>query len=127
MPECREYRIAATDVKSLCWLDRRLVDWVGGGRVYSLDAGVQRTKHGDFAYRFDSALISPSCRFAVIYERLGTKGVLLEHGQIVREINRPYYYAHAYEYPVAFVRLGDGRELLAHCPDRYHRIDMEDI
>jgi hypothetical protein len=44
-----------------------------------------------YGYRFDAATASPDGRFAVIYERLGTKGLLLDDGQIVRELDRSFY------------------------------------
>ncbi|MBV9788531.1 MAG: hypothetical protein JOZ51_10185 [Chloroflexi bacterium] len=125
MPQFREHRIAAQNVKSLCWHDHYLVDWVGGGNIYHLDGSIQE-RHVNYAYRFDAAIVSPSGDFACIYERLGTKGLLLDHGKILREINRSFYQAHVYEYPVTFIQLADGRELLAHCPEEYRRIDIED-
>lgn len=126
MPQFREYHIAAQNVASLCWHDQYLIDWVGSGSVYHLDGRV-RPQHVHYAYRFDAAIVSPSGDYAVIYERLGTKGLLLHHGKAVREINRSFYHADVYEYPVAFIRREDGRELLAHCPEQYCQIDIEDI
>ena len=110
VPHFREYRIAAQNVRSLCWQNQRLIDWVSGGNVYHLDGSAQSAQVY-YPYRFDAAVVSPSGDFAVIYERLGTKGLLLHQGQILREINRSFYHAHVYEYPVTFIQLTDGREL----------------
>jgi hypothetical protein len=116
--------IAAPAVQSLCWQGNDLVDWVGGGRVLRLDGSVEASRVS-FGYRFDAALVSPSGRFVAIYERLGTKALLLKDGQAARELNRSYYHADAYEYPIAFLRRADGEELIAHCPQDYCRIDIE--
>ncbi len=72
-------------------------------------------------------MCSPSSNFAVLYERLGTKGLVLKRGKIVREIDRSFYHANDYEYPITLFQLPDGREVLAHCPDSYNQLDLEDI
>jgi hypothetical protein len=46
--------------------------------------------------------------------------------KFVREIDRSYYHADAYEYPVALFNGPDGRILLAHCPGNYCRLELED-
>jgi hypothetical protein len=58
---------------------------------------------------------------------LGTKGLLLKNGEILREINRSYYQADAYEYPVIFLSAKNGKTYLVHCPNAYCRIDFEDV
>ncbi len=45
---------------------------------------------------------------------------------VVREINRSYYYANVYEFPIAFARIGD-REVIIYCPDEYNRLEIEDV
>jgi hypothetical protein len=116
---------SATGVRSLCWRGDELVDWVGGGRVFTRD-GTERPAKVRYAYRFDAATASPNGRFAVIYERLGTKGLLLDDGRIVRELDRSFYHAAAYEYPVALFNDPEGRVLLAHCPGNYCRVELEE-
>jgi hypothetical protein len=54
--------------------------------------------------------MSPSGEFAVIYTRLGTKGLVLHRGKIIREINRSFYHADVYEYPIGLAALKNGRE-----------------
>jgi hypothetical protein len=61
-----------------------------------------------------------------IYERLGTKGLLLEHGKLLREIDRSFYHADVYDFPILLLGRGDGRTLLVHCPDEYNRLDIDD-
>jgi hypothetical protein len=115
----------ATGIGSLCWRGDDLIDWVGGGRALALDGTEQPASVG-YAYRFDAATASRDGRFAVIYERLGTKGLVLKDGKILREIDRSFYHANAYEYPVALFHEPEGRLLLAHCPRGYNRIELED-
>jgi hypothetical protein len=117
--------LAAAGVESLCWTEGCLVDWVAGGECYALD-GRRAGRAINYAYCFDAAVVSSTGRFAVIYERLGTKGLVLRDGTLVREINRSYYHANVYEYPVALTSMPDGRELLIHCPDEYNVLEIDD-
>ncbi|MCY1073613.1 hypothetical protein [Archangium lansingense] len=101
------------------------MDWVSGGTRYGLD-GRSIDSHVHHGYRFDAAVTSQDGRYAVIYEKLGTKAALLRDGRHVRELNRSYYHANAYEYPIALLTLPSGRTLLAHCPEEYCTLELED-
>jgi hypothetical protein len=125
MTQFSEQRFEAKGICSLSWRDDELVDWVGGGRRFSL-GGVEQRASVYYAYKFDAATSSPDGRFAVIYQRLGTKALLLEDGKLVRELNRSYYCADAYEYPVTLFNDAEGRLLLAHCPEKHCQIELED-
>jgi hypothetical protein len=114
-----------TPVRSLCWSGDSLIDWVSGGVQHHLD-GSTHDPCVRYAYRFDAAVMSPDGRYAVLYEALGTKGLLLREGKVLRELNRSFYQATAYEYPVALYTFPSGRTLLAHCPDEYCRLELED-
>jgi hypothetical protein len=126
MDAIRSCKIPANDVRSLAWDGDDLVDWAAGARRYSLEEEPVRSGI-NYAYGFDAVAISPSGEYQVLYKRLGTKGLVLRHGELVREINRSYYFAEEYEYPVALLSLEDGRELIAHCPDEYCRLEIEDL
>ena len=80
-----------------------------------------------FAYHFNRAVVSNDGNYSVIYEALGTKGLVLRGNKPVREINRSFYHAHVYEYPFAIIHLPDGRTAIAHCPDAYNKIEIEEI
>ncbi|MGE0785258.1 MAG: hypothetical protein AB7S26_06190 [Sandaracinaceae bacterium] len=112
------------EIRSLTWDGDHLVDWVSGEHRYGLDGSHQRA-HVFYAYRFDAAVATPDGSVAVIYERGGTKGLVLQRGKLVREIDRSYYFANAYEYPIC-LWTREGRVLLAHCPTDYHRLHVED-
>lgn len=111
--------------QSLCWSGEELVDWVAGGLRHRLD-GQTVDPHIRYGYRFDAAVMSPDGLYSVIYERLGTKALLFREGRMLRELHRSYYHADVYEYPVALYTLPSGRALLAHCPDEYCIIELED-
>src|SRR5580693_2480816 len=91
--------IPATNVASLTWRGDTLVDWVSGGTVYSLDGRCKESRLS-WGFPFNAARATSDGRFAVIYQRQGTKALLLHDGKILRELNRSYYHADAYEYPV---------------------------
>jgi hypothetical protein len=121
----RSRRIPAHDVFSLVWSGDGLVDWAGGGASWGLDGSSQSNWMTAFGVHIDSAIASEDGRIVVVYERLGTKGVVLVDGRVRREINRSYYCADAYDYPIAFAS-SRGRTLLVHCPVEYDRLEIED-
>lgn len=102
------------------------MDWVNGGSVYHLD-GRREDSRVHWAYRFDGACATQDGSYAVIYQRLGTKALLIREGKLLREFNRSFYHAHVYEYPIWLWSAADGRTLLAHCPQDYCRLDIEDV
>src|SRR5689334_18040867 len=93
-------------VRSLCWQGDSLVDWVSGGILYHLDGQNQGSSYY-YSYRFDKAVSLAESSFAAIFEEYGTKGLILREGRIVRELNRSFYHANSYEYPIALFRLPD--------------------
>lgn len=118
--------LEASYLRSLSWRGETLIDSLGGGIVYHLDGRVDRGSIlRGYAYPFDSVV---SCdRFAVLYQSLGTKGLLidLDAQSDVRELNRSYYHATDYDYPITLFRLPDGRVAIAHCPDAYCTLEIE--
>ncbi|HEX5324056.1 MAG TPA: hypothetical protein VFW40_09735 [Capsulimonadaceae bacterium] len=103
-----------------------MVDWADGIATYSLD-GSSTPSRVNYAFRFDSAQALPGTPYVVIYERLGTKGLILREGKVLREINRSYYHAAVYDCPISLFHLPDGRAVIAHCPDKYCRIEIEEL
>jgi hypothetical protein len=135
MPVSRT-NLAASRLRSLAWDGDTLVDWVGGAR-YRLDGTCEELNVG-YAYRFDAAAgLGP---WGVSFEACGTKGRLLrDNGRrasgktvalsvdIIREIDRSYYHAEDYYYPVTIFRLAGGQRVVAHCPRGYNILDLEDL
>jgi len=113
-------------VRSLLWSGDTLVDLVGGIRVFNFKGEVGHASIS-WAYKFDSAIFSNDGNYAAVYELLGTKCILLKGRQILREINRSFYHAHDYEYPIAFIALKDGTQALAHCPEYFNKIEIEEV
>jgi hypothetical protein len=128
--------IAATGLRSLVWDGDTLVDWVGGRRYPS--SGPSEVFNAGSSYRFDSAVgLGP---WGVRFEALGTKGVLLRDNGVrptgnyipmsvehIREIDRSYYHADDYFFPVTLFNGPRGAPLLAHCPRGYNVLDLEDL
>ncbi len=121
-------------VCSLSWWGDDLVDWLGGHR-WTLAGGHQRFGVGS-TYRMDAAVGWRDV--GVCFERLGTKGRIARwNGKLpspgwmplgideLREIDRSYYHADDYAFPVALLALPDGREAIAHCPRRYDTLELE--
>jgi hypothetical protein len=115
--------------QTIVWHNKNLVDWTFAGKVYTcLDESKKDLgRYSYSSFDFDSAISSDSGEYICLYQRLGTKGILLKNGNLIREINRSYYYANTYEYPVAFATLSDGSTILIHCPNRYCQLDFEDV
>lgn len=114
----------APNVKSLTWFGDELVDWVDGGCIYTA-TGEARPSYVRYAYPFDAAVVSASGEYVALYTRRGTKALLLRQGRIIRELNRSFYQANAFDYPITFVTLRDGSEAIAHCPSDYNRLEFE--
>jgi hypothetical protein len=125
-PEFQEITIPSRDVQSLIWDGDDLVDWVAGGVRYSLHGKISP---GYLTNGFlpDAAVTTPDNRYAVLYNRLGTKGVVMRGDERIREIERSDHCAEVYEYPVAIFYLHNGRAALVHCPGEYNRLEFEDL
>ncbi len=113
---------------TLNWTGDFLVDWANGGKVYfPIDQNRTSLISYYFAFSFDSAISSSDGVYSFVYKKLGTKGLLLKNGEVLREINRSYYHAEVYEYPVAFAKLKNGKDILIHCPNEYNRLEFEEV
>lgn len=112
-------------VSTLCWRGDVLVDYVGVNR-YSLTGEISNG-NVSWAYKFDRAISSNDGKYSVLFENYGTKGLVLEGDKFIREINRSYYCADDYEFPITIFNSIDGRTCLAHCPEDYNVIEIEDL
>jgi hypothetical protein len=113
-------------LQTVDWIGDDLVDWASAGSTYSFAGKTGQLHTYHFGYRFDAACSTEGGRYVFLYEKLGTKGLLLKDGEILREINRSYYQAHAFEYPACFARRGRSTYLI-HCPDRYDILEFEEV
>lgn len=119
-------QIEADSVQTLVWIKDKLFDFARG-RSYSLDTNEPDHLGYRLRFNFDAAIVSDDGIYVVVYQKLGTKGLLLKHGEILREINRSYYQSDMYEYPVAFFKALNGKVYLIHCPIAYNQLDFEDV
>ena len=119
--------LQANYLQTMCWFNDTLVDWTNAGKQYFKNGQIKDIGKYSYAFDFDSSVISDDGQYAVIYQKRGTKGLLLKNGEILRELNRSYYQAHVYEYPVAFMTGKNGKTYLIHCPKEYCQLDFEDV
>lgn len=112
---------------SLDWIGNRLVDWTSDSVYFDPDNEGKYLNKYSFGNRFDGIKSINNGEYVVIYEKLGTKGLILKNGELIREINRSYYCSDVYEYPVELFRGANGVFLIAHCPHSYDRIEIEEI
>ena len=111
--------------ETIAWLGHGIMDWAGF-RYYDLAEPRDQQITRGFGFDFDRAIASADGQYAFIYQALGTKGILLKDGEMLREINRSYYHAATYEYPAAFATV-DGVTYLVHCPVTYRQLDFEAV
>lgn len=118
--------IETSSLRTIDWFDGNIIDWASAGQQYSLDGQQKQLAKYHFAFSFDGSITSQDGQYAFIYKRLGTKGILLKNGELIREINRTYYQAEAYEFPAAFI-IFENQTYLVHCPIHYCQLDFENV
>lgn len=112
-------------VQSLCWINGDLYDYSAGDIIHPDTGAVDRI--GYLLGGFDRSICSENGEYSVVYNLLGTKGLILKNKKIIREINRSYYHADVYEYPICIFKIPDGRTVIAHCPNQYNKLEIEEI
>jgi len=113
-------------IKTLDWFNNKVVDWNSAGITYNLDGTTSQLQQYHFGFTCDSSITSSNGEYVLIYLKLGTKGLLLKNGELLREINRSYYQSSVYEFPAAFIDY-KGKTYLIHCPREYCMLDIEDV
>ncbi|NJO01142.1 MAG: hypothetical protein HC880_05070 [Bacteroidia bacterium] len=78
-------------------------------------------------YKFDMVQVSADGQYVILYERLGIKGAIYKHDRLLREINRSFYCAEVYEFPLAIINRPQQRPLLVYCPEDYNKLEIEDL
>jgi len=118
--------IKTYSLRTLDWFEDKLVDWNSAGTQYALNGETKKLQKYHFGFVCDGSITSENGEYALIYQKLGTKGLLLKNGELLREINRSYYQSSVYEFPAAFLN-HDNRTYLVHCPVKYCQLDIEDV
>jgi hypothetical protein len=126
MPEFRELEIAFPAPATLVWDRDELVDVTTGQRA-SLDGSASR-RTLNTAYSFDRAIgvRDADAFWAIAYKNRGTKAVLMKNGLVHRELNRSYYFAEAYDYPIAIAENPSRHPVVVHCPQEFNLLEIED-
>lgn len=113
--------------RTLAWVGGELYDVAAGWRRFALDGSEPARRYGGYGPGFDVVTVSPGGDVIALMCSTGTKCLLLDPGgRVLREVNRSYYEAEAYRYPLALFTLPDGRTGVVHCPDSYNRLEVED-
>ncbi len=122
----KRHEIEPRYLQSLAWHGDSLIDVLGGNDVFHLDGTVEEPAISRmYAYPFDSIV---TCnRYAVMYAALGTKGLVvdIQGPRTLREVNRSYYHAKDYEYPITTFKIKGGHEAIVHCPEEYNALEIE--
>jgi len=117
--------IAWPDVATLVWDGDELLDVTNGQRAHP--DGPPAPSRSNMPYQFDRAvgLHSRANHWAVAYTNRNTKALLMKNGTIHREMNRSFYFAQDYDYPIS-IGATSGRVLVAHCPRAFNVLEIED-
>jgi hypothetical protein len=121
----KRYTLKAYGLQTLEWFEGKVVDWNSAGKQYSIDGTTTQLQKYYHGFSCDASITSENGEFVLVYQKLGTKGLLLKNGIVHREINRSYYLSSVYEFPAAFVTYKN-RTYLVHCPIKYCQLDIED-
>jgi hypothetical protein len=135
-PKIYELKIQLDEIpKCLFWQGDKLVDPVRGKSFEILDS-TPREKitvnltdlHWRIGFDFDASVSKQieDDQWLVLYQRRGTKAVILRNLKTVREIDRSYYHSFTHEFPVAIVVLPSGKAGIVHCPEEYCKIEIDD-
>ncbi len=118
--------IECPDVSALAWDEDDLTEPLTGRRIV-LDQPLPRSAFC-VAYPFDRALCirGVDAFWALAYENRSTKALLFKNGKEHRELNRSYYFAKSFDYPIALTSIGRGRVVIVHCPNCYDLVEIED-
>ena len=118
--------ISASSISTIDWFENKLIDWNSAGTQYSEHGERKQLHKCHFGFECDGSITSESGEYALIYQKSGTKGLLLKKGTLLREINRSYYQSSVYEFPAAFFTYKN-KTYLIHCPTEYCRLEIEDV
>ncbi|KAA2262720.1 hypothetical protein F0L68_12575 [Solihabitans fulvus] len=128
MRESRRDQVTAAGARTLAWVGGTLYDVAAGWRSIPLDGSTGTTRFMGYGKQFDAVTVSPRGDFVALTSSTGTKGLLLAaDGRVIREVDRSYYHAEVYRYPLVLFTLPDGRTAIAHCPTDYNRLEIEDV
>jgi hypothetical protein len=112
-------------LQTIDWFDNCVVDWNSAGTLYFANGESRKLQKYHFGFSCDASITSENGVYVLIYQKLGSKGLLLKDGELLRGINRSYYQSSVYEFPATFITFIH-KTYLVHCPYAYNQIDFED-
>lgn len=121
----RRTTIKTNYLQTIDWYENSLIDWNSAGTQYTEKGEVKQLNKYFFGFTCDGSITYENGEYVLIYQKLGTKGLLLKNGELLREINRSYYQSSVYEFPATFLTFKN-KTYLVHCPFSYNQIDFED-
>jgi hypothetical protein len=116
----------AAKARALAWVGGELYDVAAGWLRFPLDGSRPVPRYSGYGAAFDAVTVSPGGDVAALVSSTGTKALIMNDFRLVREVNRSYYHAGAYRYPLALFTLPGGRTAVVHCPAAYNRLEVED-
>jgi len=119
--------IAWPGAATLVWDGDDILD-ITTGRRGNLSGAVTEARI-NITYQFDRAigLRDRGDCWAIAYANRQTKAVLMKNGVVHRELNRSFYCAEAYDYPIAMGALHGRGPVIVHCPNAFDLLVIEDV
>lgn len=118
--------IKAVYLRTIDWFENKVMDWNSAGTQYHENGESNQLQKYTFGFVCDASISSENGKYVLIYQKLGTKGLLLKDGELLREINRSFYQSSVYESPAAFFTY-NSKTYLVHCPNSYKQLDFEEV
>jgi hypothetical protein len=122
----KEIRIEAPSLSTLLWDGDELVDVMSEVRVHINGSITPRSRSAGYPFDRAVGVRQGDVFWSVAYANRATKALLLKDDKFQRELNRSFYFANAYDYPMAITILPNGRVVLIHCPNEYDTLEVED-
>jgi len=113
-------------VATLLWDGDEVCDITSGQRGNLTGSVTSRLMN--MAYRFDRAVgvRTGNAHWAAAFTNRATKAVLMKNGSVHRELNRSFYCAEAYDYPITIGVDANGEAVVIHCPNKFDLLEIED-
>jgi hypothetical protein len=122
----KEVGVPCPRVDTLLWDRDELVDVTSGLRILKDGSISPRTTSSGYVFDRAAGIRHQGVFWSVAYVNRQTKAILLRDGRVQRELNRSFYFAHAYDYPVALSVGPSGNVIVIHCPDSFDTLEVED-
>jgi hypothetical protein len=118
--------IKCLGVSPLAWDENDLIEPMTGRRI-ALDQPLPERAFF-VGYPFDRGQCARGLNafWTLAYDNRGTKAVLYKNWKQHRELNRSYYFAKAFDYPIALATINGGRVVIVHCPNSFDTVEIED-